>query len=107
MTKDFSNYSNIGVGVTKEKYKSHTSSTTSRKVTRASAYLKTTSFPTLTKNARLRFLTGTPQLWQTKTTYGKSRISSRLGLAIPTSRLVSVSNHHVSAPPLLNKQLYE
>ena len=36
----FSNYLKVGVGVTKEKYESHTNYITSRKATLASTYLK-------------------------------------------------------------------
>ena len=40
MTITSSNLPKIGIGVTKEKYKSQTSSCTSKKATPASAYLK-------------------------------------------------------------------
>ena len=63
MTIASSNSQKIGVGETKEKYQSHTRSSTSKKATSALTYLKNYFGFDSTKNMRLRFLTLTPQPW--------------------------------------------
>ena len=57
----FSNYLKVRVGVTKEKYESHTNYITSRKATPASTYLKNYFVPTPIKNTGLRLPTLTSQ----------------------------------------------
>ena len=97
----FSNYPKIGVGVTKEKYEFHTSFSTSKKATQASAYFENYLVPTPTKNMQLRLPTLTSQPWRKANNLCKVSCLVSVSNSKVSSRLVSVLKHHVSIPPLI------